>query len=968
MMPLFPESEVIGNQARLQIDQPRTDAPGWADTLGAAFRAENSVGSAISAYEYRRPDENDPDFDPFANIKGYEQYAGRFIGANSPADVAAIKDRVTNETKDRETLHASGWKGVVSGIAAGVLDPAFLPLMFTPIGMIRAGAGPLRTAAATAGVGTAAATASELALHASQITRTPMESAFNITGAAVLSGILGGAAGAITRARFNELAKALDADISNAIQPSTVGAAATRGTTLAEETLVSTGGVAKVLKGGSPLLRTMQSASLKTRQVAQDLIESPLLTSKNEAGIANPVAVETLIKSHDARVGAALEQLDTSFVAYRTGAAGGMGKRAAIGAMDILGDAKRSGSLNFREFREQVGIAMRHGDTHDIPQVADAARSFRKLLFDPHKNASIELGLLAADVKAVGARSYLSRVYKTEVIKQRRGEFRSILERWVKSSGVNDATEARAIADDIIDNILHHPAGKIPGDIVPKAGPLKERVLTIQDDLIKDFLESDIEIIARHYNRTMAPEIELVRKFGSKDMKEQMKQITNEYQALIGKAKSPKESKALNDALDADLRDLTAMRDIMLGTYGSPADPGSLFVRSARVIRNVNFLRMLGGMTVSSIPDIANPIFRHGLRRWGKALTQLATSPAQFKMAREEVKAAGAGWDMVLNSRAHALADIGDMYGIGTALERGIRRTSDTFSVATLMAPWNASMKQFAGVMTSHRVLQESAGIASGKASKAAVRNLAHLGIDDQMAKRIATEFGKHGEKGDVLLGRPHLWTDREAAQTFRAAILKDADSIIVTPGAGDLPLVMRTETGRIIGQFKSFAFATVNRLMLARIQQRDMAVMNGMLVSTALGALVYGLKAKEVSSDPAVILKEAIDRSGMVGYLFDVNNIVEKATRGSVGVSALMGGKPMSRYASRNVLGALLGPTADTIQDMSQIIGATATGDFKQSDTHAVRKLLPYQNLFYLRALMDAAEQGVNESLGVRK
>lgn len=57
------------------------------------------------------------------------------------------------------------------------------------------------------------------------------------------------------------------------------------------------------------------------------------------------------------------------------------------------------------------------------------------------------------------------------------------------------------------------------------------------------------------------------------------------------------------------------MRDRLLGTYGAPQDPRSFFVRAGRVARNINFLRLLGGMTVSAATDLMRPMMQHGLRK-----------------------------------------------------------------------------------------------------------------------------------------------------------------------------------------------------------------------------------------------------------------------------------------------------------------------------------------------------------------
>ncbi|CCG41587.1 hypothetical protein [Magnetospirillum molischianum] len=51
---------------------------------------------------------------------------------------------------------------------------------------------------------------------------------------------------------------------------------------------------------------------------------------------------------------------------------------------------------------------------------------------------------------------------------------------------------------------------------------------------------------------------------------------------------------------------------------------------------------------------------------------------------------------------------------------------------------------------------------------------------------------------------------------------------------------------------------------------------------------------------------------------------------------------------------------------DLSQVLGEAGRGDWKATDTHAVQRMMPYQNLFYLRQMFDAAEEGINEAFGV--
>jgi hypothetical protein len=488
--------------------------------------------------------------------------------------------------------------------------------------------------------------------------------------------------------------------------------------------------------------------------------------------------------------------------------------------------------------------------------------------------------------------------------------------------------------------------------------------LDIPSYRIEEFLERDIEVIASHYIHTMVPELELIERFGKKDMSDQIAKINDDYAVLAEKAKDGKARAKLEKQRASDVKDIEAMRDRLLGIYGMPNDPGAFIVRAGRTVRDYNFLRLLGGMVISAINDVARPVMRHGLRAYGKAATKLASSPARVKLLRRELKAMGAALDMTLNSRAKAIAEVGDVSQFAGAIERGTKNASTNFGIVSLMAPWNAAWKQFSGIIASNEIIYQAGKLAKGTINKTNLTKLAQSGIDANMAKRITAQIEKHGDVGDVTLPHAHLWDDKEAAQAFTAAILKDVDLTIVTPGIGDRPLWMSSEMGKIAGQFKSFQFASTNRVMIPGLQIRDAAALNGALLSIALGSLVYGAKQKlagrDVDTDPAVVLREAIDRSGMTGIVFDVNNIVEKFTRGRVGVSAVTGGETMSRYQSRNIYGALLGPTPDAIADLVQVTGAMATGEVTDSDVHAARKLVPYQNLFYLRWLFDEAERGV--------
>lgn len=529
--------------------------------------------------------------------------------------------------------------------------------------------------------------------------------------------------------------------------------------------------------------------------------------------------------------------------------------------------------------------------------------------------------------------------------------------------------ELEAAADDIINKIIGAPAGIVPGELIPDgltkhAGFTKARTLNIPDERIKDFLESDVNYVMENYIRQVAPEIELTKRFGRVDMDGQIKAITEDYNRLISEAATSKERAKLEKRRDADLRDIRAMRDRLLGTYGAPKDPASFFVRAGRVARHVNFLRLLGGMTISSLPDMARPIMQHGLRSALKPLGKMMTDISKMRIAKADLREMGIGLEYALSSRSKVIADLNDPYSRRSFLERGLEWSSQKFGNFTLMNQYTDTMKMWSGLITQSKVLNAAKAVAGGKKlSKKEITKLAHIGIDESMLHRIADQYSLHGEDLDGLLtGHSHLWDDRVVREVFQSAILKDVRTTVITPGIGDTPLMMSSELGKIVMQFKTFFFATHNRALVSGIQSGDASFYYGALLQVGLGSLVYVLKSmmagREINTDPANLVKEGLDWSGMMGWLGEPNNVLENLSGGTYGMSAMFGGPPASRYQSRNGIGALLGPTFDLGGDIKNITAGVLNGEFDDREVRSVRKLLPFQNLFYLAPLLNQVEE----------
>lgn len=968
---------------KLDRDYPKQDHSAL-NVVGAAFRTENTIGSAVMHIkeQWGSSRETDVNFDPFEDdyMKGYEGYAKRFVHVKNKEHADGIKTSIDRENNDHKIIDDSGWGGTVAQVSAGILDPVTLagflamPEVYVP-GRIALSAGRMAVA------GTADVAAREAVLNPTQETRTAEQSMFNIGAGAVLSGVLGGAAGKLTKSEYNKLLQDTTDHLADRPQGfASGGSAAVRNTTLEQEALSSAGGLEKL--SVSPTMRLANSPVKSVRIAGQELGTDSLQRAKNVEGIATPASAELEVqKLHDGARYEVSQKIDEQVLHLKNSTPDvdaladeleRVGQK--VDRADVAANPQKYTAMD--NFRALVSGALRNGDQSLIPQVANAAKTIRDGVFNPLKNEAIRLGLLPADVNVPGADSYLTRVWDTQQIINRRTEFKQRLSTWIAQSSPEVADEAGFMADDVINTLLGNGSGvnaSVMADLVGKAGSLKARTLTIPDNMVADFLENDIEKIVDRYVRQMSSDIVLTRKFGSKNMDDTFSSIHSEYDDLMnavrteytaaGKAnKIDAEKERLERLRSRDVEDLTHLRDKIIGTAGKVDGSERLWARGAKSLRALTAVSRLGGMAISSLSDMARPIMVHGFSRYAKSLAVLATNPAMRKASTEEMKKFSVGLDLVLNSRFNALADLTDDFGRGTKFERGMDVISQRFSKATGMQHWNAGMKQISGIMTSDRVLEHVGKW--GGLNKSDKAFLAKLGVDEDMAQRIAQQFEQHGKtESGLRLSNAEDWSDPVAREAFELGVLKASDFIINTPKAGTLPQFMNTWWGKTLMQFKSFLWASHEQTLLAGLQVGDSKFIQGSVGMIGLGALVTQSKAilagREPSTDPTEILVNSIDSSGLLSMPFEINNMLDKIPNAPLSVNKLLNAGEAKRFAERGMGETLAGPALGYLFDEKRgaiatagsAIGALAgTSEWDDKDTYKAQSLLPGQNLLGLR------------------
>lgn len=551
--------------------------------------------------------------------------------------------------------------------------------------------------------------------------------------------------------------------------------------------------------------------------------------------------------------------------------------------------------------------------------------------------------------------------------------------------------ELRARAEETIDRWIGGPDGRLPYDVTvgysersavggsDLRGSLEQREFNLPYDIKRKWLLDDVQDVVNGYLRSVVPDVLIAERYGDVRMSEVFRKHNEEYAALIAQAKSQKERLALAKERDRVAADLAAVRDRIRGVYGFSAD--TQLRNAARVAagaKRVNNIISGGMMAVSSLPDMAGAVFRHGLESafsdgwspWLRAMTKSETWEALKKQGRE-FRAFGIGVETATAARQRSIDDIAEMYRSQSRFERALEYANDKFFLANLLAPYTDFQKRVAASVASANILRAIEQTVAGKASARQTRLLGESNINPALADKIWREFQAAGEVIDgVHIPNTGDWRARDAIAAFRGAVARDVDIAVVTPGQ-EKPLWMSNPVWGVLGQFKTFMASSTQRIMIANLQRHDAAALQGLVFSVGLGMLAYRIHTlaagAPVSERPQDWIKEGLSRSGVMGWLEEGNAIASKGTRGAVDIYRLIGAdKPLSRYANRNTADLVLGPTWGKIQNLMRVTGAAGAGEWTEGDTHALRLLMGTQNLLYTRMLFDQAEKGFNSAFGV--
>jgi hypothetical protein len=738
----------------------------------------------------------------------------------------------------------------------------------------------------------------------------------------------------------------------------------------------------------APGSRALRSPFLTMRRATQILLETPEILAKNLPTEANPhgvptrVSVEAKLKRYEGNWYTAWNLRDQLYRQYRN---------------RPLGDLERNqGRMDKHAFNEAVSAAMRRGDIHETPEVEQAAQMTRKMVFDPLKVEAQKLGLLPAQEDLLGgtAQSYLMRQYDWAKINANPREWHEILvDHFMHHDGL-EAAEASDVAHRVTMNIKGSELGLLDTnerafDRIGDSGRVKERQLLLPDEKLEKFLVNDIDTLTHAYTKSLAPQVEIMKAFPGDDrnLKQLALDLTDEYKILKQRALVANDNAAadkLDQRLNRDMRDLVAMRDRLYGRFGAASDPSHWAVRAGRAIRSLNGFRMLGTATFSHLPDIANVVMRRGLGGTMATAARMLGSSDARRLSIDNVHRVGAALDMIHNSTAAQLGEFGieSSYGYQKALNRGMR----AFTIATLETPLIATTKAWSGTAAHDEILAAAERVLRAKdldvqrrgsldLSKSEITRFNAMGIGYMDLQRIGEQFREYGNTvNGIRLGQTDRWHDRGAAQLVDTATAMAADAATLHPSAGDTPLWTSSEIGKAIFQFKSFGAVAIRKILIPIAQGLalgDARAYMGLATLIGAGTLTYltkqAISGQPVEKEPSRFALEVLDKSNLLGWT------------GEFFYPALwaMGANNFSRWGDRQTWETLGGPVAGTAADVWDLrLPAKIKGQmmhdtdpkqrFSRGDLHRIRRLLPANQVWYLRRGVNALEGQIGDSMGL--
>ena len=1053
------------------------DAP----VFGAVWRRRNIVGNLINSTdfnEFDNPDLNVPDYNymDYIPLDLYEKHGDKYVTTTNPTHAEALTAQLRAEEEDTEAMANSPWRSIGSSLVQLPTDPTLL----FPGGILfksaKAAAGIAKSALSVSKAAMGAATIEQIVKHQTQLTAEIDDSMYEIVGAGLVGGVIGGLGGAFAHGPiFNKAKKEVtalmadDAPVGPKFTPEqSLSAAKVRDPALEKELNSLYGGTVTAAAGKflgyttkwlTPMSRLIFSPFGSSRAVINEMVEHNMILNANLPGkrkVLNPdgsyteveraampkgISVESEIKA--AKRGMQKLLIDYQDIFYKQA---GINKGPFKIARTVLTEHE---GLKLEDFEKQVWRSVVTGKESENAAVRQASDLVVNKFFEPVKQEYIRLGVFTPDVSVKTAASYFMRVYNKKKLLDPTGRAKAhakfeayikrndeilrdlkpqidaiqkeiaLLKKSKKSKGrgkllkeaekrlgalvpdslLTSKGKIREImdpdyygieADKIIDNIIGMGEDKnlnpilasLPGG---KPNVLKERKFLIDDIEIEDELVTSFLDVAPMFMNATAPNIAMLRYAerlgieGSNVRGFKIQALEDDYKAAV--EANPSKQQKLYKKYQKDKKDINAVFDMLGGIYGGGVNvmdaTGAKFVKN---LSNFNYLRLMGLVTLSALPDIGSIGMKQGFFRvvWEGLVPMLKTlehghydKDLLKDLAFTCHTAQGYKLKGMMEQDVGA-NEMGMLDRALTATDKGLSYMSQSYGNANLMNKWTDTMEFIAGKTSIGRTLRAiNDWKTTGTIKPKEANRLNELGISPENYEIINKQMKKHGGKTNGSYWVNYSKWDSDDASLrafaeFKRAITREVDATVVNQAPiGGKPSYSHTTWGKLIFQLKGYSYAATSRMLIPGLQRGDSEFMQGLMMISVMSLLGYTanrlIRGEEIDYSYDNLFKETMDRSGILGVFGNGYNLLNKLR--------VIPGQEVTRYRNRGAMSTLLGPSVGLVEDSVDLLSKLAHFDdvnFKEKDVQKAIRLLPYQNYIFTHQLSKMIGKSFAEHLGL--
>lgn len=572
--------------------------------------------------------------------------------------------------------------------------------------------------------------------------------------------------------------------------------------------------------------------------------------------------------------------------------------------------------------------------------------------------------------------NYISRVWDIDRVRHDPEGLTEILYDWFKQNPMPGASmnegAIRRRAEEAVRQIMRE--SELGEMQIMKGGGasfLSSRKIDIPNELVVDYLVTDVEHIVRNYAHRFGLVHEFSRKFGSFDAEDAMDDVILQSTRELQFADMADATAQLGTLR----QDMTELRDTVTGAIYS-TDPAMMNKRRlAAGLRAYGTLTSLGRAALSSVPEMGRGIMVNGfLRTFGFALDILGNRAA-FKGVTDELAAlTGEGFDMVLSSVMDRFVEQGGPLGAATGkagrlAQKMTNFTNGPYFLLNGLAAITDITKRLNLTFINQFMIEDMVKLAETGDAKLAER-LGSYGISVEDARRIVTEM-PIDRQGRMYLPNVGEWSDGDLATKYLSAVTGMSRRIVPTAGPADIPQIAK---GFVAGrefplltmpfQFMQYGFAAINKVTLSALQGRDQSPVAGLAIIMGLGWVAQNLKTDDQQWHRMSVEEKALrvfDATGALGLYQDIPNKLEVLTGGTVGLRpglAALGAdvKPWVKDGNYADYADLAGPGVSKIADLTRIVSGDDMSGREMSGI--IRRSVPLNDVIWWRDSLIEAER----------